>query len=583
MTNLTCPESPNLSTPCKDTSSEKSQLSQDQEVGKGFDNPNAKDNNEEGEQEGEPFMASGIHTEKDNYTPPPPGSKPPIVDPNVLTNILESLATMENKLTKMDSLETMTLSLSGKLSKVQSRTDKIADQMSNFSHQLSKQDKKWETRMADISRRISKVEDDRGRLKSDWEVCKTDIDKDLSQAKKMVDLQASRISELETQLSEYIQKINYIDAIEERLKLEEQQTATLKQKLDSIGKLEEKIKQAADEKFETLKAAIKKEVRVEVIHEFRINQKAANTEVRYDILKGEALAKRHNLIVRELTETSSEDQDIQGAKDFFKDRMGLPDMRIDEAYRLGTLFEGSTYSRPLAIRFPQVKDRWKVWNKRASIKNDSKNPIWIQQDLSKQLCEDLRILHRVTRMARLQPSKYDRVKVKDFKVHINGRMYGAYNLRQLPPDLQPEVAYTPRSESSVVFFTKQSPLSNHHHSQFTLDDITYSSVEHYLAYHKALIMGNNELADSAFQSDNPADHKVILNKLKAGNTEIWHQHAERVAYTAVRPKFHQNRRPADFLVATYPLAIGEASKDKFWGTGLTLENKETLTKPIKVG
>lgn len=424
---------------------------------------------------------------------------------------------MEKKLLKLDSLESATLSLSGKLSKVQSRMETISGQMSNFSIELSKLDKKWEIRTADLSAKVSKLEGDRGRLKSDWAAYKGSLNKDLSQINKNGELQSNKIKDLENQVSKFKEKLSSIANLEEKLAATEQLAIDLKKKMDSLCELEDKIKQATNDKFEELKAAIKKEVRAEVIHEFRINQRAANAEVRYDVLRGEAFAKRHNLIICSLPETEAENGDFQGVKDFFKNSMDLPNIRIQEVYRLGNISEGSSYTRPLVVRFPQVKDRWKVWNKRTHIKCDNNSPIWIQQDLPKQLRDDLRILNRVAKMARLQPSKYNDVKVKDFKLHINGRVYVPNNLRQLPSDLQPEGVYTPRSDSSVVFFTKQSPLSNHHQSRFTLDGVTYSCVEQCLAHHKASIMGDNALANQALQSDNPADHKIILNMLKKGN------------------------------------------------------------------
>lgn len=79
-----------------------------------------------------------------------------------------------------------------------------------------------------------------------------------------------------------------------------------------------------------------------------------------------------------------------------------------------------------------------------------------------------------------------------------------------------------------------------------------------------------------FESDNPADHKVIMNMMNRQNTDLWKQQAEQTAYAAVRAKFFQNRHLAQFLVSTYPLAIGEASKDKMWGIGLPLESKDAL-------
>lgn len=325
-----------------------------------------------------------------------------------------------------------------------------------------------------------------------------------------------------------------------------------------------------------LKVALRKEVRAEIIHEFRINQRAANAEVKYDMLKGKAFAKRHNLIICGLPEDTADMTDWQVAKEFFKNRLELPHLQIDVAYRLGTYSAASSNPRPLAVRFMKIADRWKVWNRRAKIDNLGKRSAWIQEDLPKQLREDQRVLLRIAKCARAQPKVYGNPRVKDFELQLNGHSYAVGDVRKLPADLQPEVVYTPRSDNSVVFFTKHSPLSNHHRASFSVEGTTFSCVEQYLAYHKATMLEYPDLATSAMETDDPADHKVILNMLKNEQVEIWHQKAEQTAYTAVREKFKQNKRLADFLVATYPRVIGEASRDTFWGTGLPLESKDTL-------
>lgn len=52
--------------------------------------------------------------------------------------------------------------------------------------------------------------------------------------------------------------------------------------------------------------------------------------------------------------------------------------------------------------------------------------------------------------------------------------------------------------------------------------------------------------------------------------------AKTIIVRAVREKFQQNVPLADFLLDTYPRSLGEASKDSFWGIGLTLEDKDAL-------
>lgn len=179
-------------------------------------------------------------------------------------------------------------------------------------------------------------------------------------------------------------------------------------------------------------------------------------------------------------------------------------------------------------------------------------------------------------MAKQSPQTYGEVKVKDYKITINGNKYGLEDLHYLPPELQPEAVYTPRSSKAVVFFTKNSPLSNHYYAPFQLEGKEFSCIEQYLAFTKAKMAQQPNLAKRAMEQKDPAEHKIILNILRKDVQERWTEQAPDVILPAVRAKFLQNEQLANFLVETHPLPIGEASRDTVWGIGLTLESTDVL-------
>lgn len=233
--------------------------------------------------------------------------------------------------------------------------------------------------------------------------------------------------------------------------------------------------------------------------------------------------------------------------------------------------------RPLVIQFPNLADRWAVWNRKNSIKFEEGRAVWLQEDLPKKLREDNKVLQRVAKTARSLPDKYSGSKIKDYKISINGSKYGREDLHLLPEELSPERIYTPRSEEATVFFTKHSPFSNHFHSPFTLEGIKFVCIEQYLATHKAFLAGDKDLARQAMESQDPADHKVILNKLRSAASKEWKEKAPEYILAAVKAKFTQNPALKKFLIDSHPLQIGEASKDNFWGIGLSLENQDVST------
>lgn len=223
-------------------------------------------------------------------------------------------------------------------------------------------------------------------------------------------------------------------------------------------------------------------------------------------------------------------------------------------------------------------DRIDVWRNKSSLATDKEGEptIWIQEYAPKQLRNDLRVLQRIAKAAKKDPESYGEVFICDYQININGRGYSMGRIRELPNELQPEYVYTPRSDETVVFFTKYSPLSNHHRSIFMLEGTRYNCVEQFLAQQKAIMAGNQQLAQKAMECTDPADHKVILNTLKRDNQEQWKKKAEEIIPKALRAKFTQDLRLATFLVETYPRKIGEASADRTWGIGLRLEDKNVL-------
>lgn len=179
-------------------------------------------------------------------------------------------------------------------------------------------------------------------------------------------------------------------------------------------------------------------------------------------------------------------------------------------------------------------------------------------------------------MARKNPDVYTDVRIKDFQLTLNRVVYTSDYLQLLPEDLKPKVVYTPRSSTTCIFFTKHSPLSNHHPSKFYLEDQWFVCVEQFLALCRAQLAGNDILAKEALEKSDPADHKVILNALRADKPSVWASKAEEYILQATRAKFQQNEELADFLITTHPLELGEASKNPIWGIGLTLDSLDVL-------
>lgn len=473
--------------------------------------------------------------------------------PNMDFILLHTLASMNKRLKKLDTLEEMNSGLKGEITRVQSLVGEVSEQVntvkSDLKSDLKRCEDKWEASADGMMNRISKVEQDLQTAERKWESGNSELNDNLSAIQLNVGKNEAKISSIEAELVRY------------------------KEKWGSLLSLEQKIKDAAEDKFQEVGDSIKKDIRKEMVQEVRTVQASSDKESKYVRLKDQAFSKRHNLIIFGLAENVSIEEDRRAATSFFSERMNLSNITIQAVHRLGTV---GNRPRPLVVRFPNIDDRWAVWNKKNKIKFVENQPVWVQQDLPKRLREDYRVLQRVAKVAGTFPEEYNDIKIKDYKISINGTRYGRDDLHLLPTELSPEMVYSPRSEEAVAFFTKHSPFSNHFHSPFYLEGIQFVCIEQYLAVQRAHLADDKDLARQAMGTSDPADHKVILNKLRPVHPEKWRERASSIIRDAVRAKFTQNHNLTKFLLDSYPLRIGEASKDSFWGIGLHLESPDLL-------
>lgn len=461
------------------------------------------------------------------------------------TDVQGILANMNQRLKKLDKLDDISSALTSEINRVQSQVGEVSNQVNTVKTDLNRCEEKWEAGTSALIGRMEKVEQGLQAFEHKWQDSNSSLLNDISSVQSGVDSNLSKITKLEKELASY------------------------KEKMNSLETLERKIKDSANGKFSELKDNIK----TELSQEWKETHSSTEQELRYDMLKSKAFNKRHNLVIFGLSEGSTPEADLKEMSTFFSKRMGLTKIRLETAYRIGSV---GGRPRPLVVRFYDIQDRWAVWNRKSKIKYVKGTPVWIQEDLPKRLREDNRVLQRVAKMARTRPEKYTDIKVKDYKISINGNTYDCDHLNRLPAELSPAMVYTPCSDKACVFFTKHSPFSNHFSSPFSLDGVRFTCIEQYLAVQKAHIADNKNLAREAMGSADPADHKVVLNKLKAEVADVWAERAPAIIKSAVKAKFTQNQNLTKFLLDSHPLLIGEASKDTFWGTGLTLEHPETL-------
>lgn len=181
--------------------------------------------------------------------------------------------------------------------------------------------------------------------------------------------------------------------------------------------------------------------------------------------------------------------------------------------------------------------------------------------------------------------EYQSAEVRDYSVVLDGQEFSPKDLENLPEEIRPSTISTKFSDTTLVFFTRYTCLSNHFPSIFKIKGQTFGSVEHFLAFKRAQLSEDEALIQRARNARDPSEAKTVLNILKQDHPKEWQNQAPSLAKEAVRAKFNQNPRMADYLCSTQPLYLGEASTNPVWGTGLQLDDADTLdrSKWIKSG
>lgn len=292
-------------------------------------------------------------------------------------------------------------------------------------------------------------------------------------------------------------------------------------------------------------------------------------------LKDQASRNKNNLVIVGLEEEDK--PPVETASKFIKSTLAIKNVHVDVAYRLGPPPpEGSSYARPIWLRFTHRADRNKVWRGKTTITSeDGERKIRIQQDLPKKLREISQVLNRVLKAAAAHP-KYKTAKFQDYKIRLHGRSYGPEQLERLPKPIRPSTLAVRTSESSLVFFTRHAVFSNHHPAPFTLKGLRYANMEHYLAHQRALLSEDNDLIQRALEASDPLEAKSILNSLKHDHVEQWEDRVENILLAGLRQKFKQNDSLLKYLKNTQHLELGEASKDPKWGIGMALDDPDAV-------
>lgn len=122
-------------------------------------------------------------------------------------------------------------------------------------------------------------------------------------------------------------------------------------------------------------------------------------------------------------------------------------------------------------------------------------------------------------------------------------------------------------------------LSNWYPSSFTIDKKTFSSVEQFMMYRKAICFSDEVAATNIFSTDDASQIKALGRKVSNYDEHIWNGIRQIVVYEGLLAKFLQNEDLKDKLKSTGEAILAEcAVKDLIWGVGLSMTDPDRFDK-----
>lgn len=122
-------------------------------------------------------------------------------------------------------------------------------------------------------------------------------------------------------------------------------------------------------------------------------------------------------------------------------------------------------------------------------------------------------------------------------------------------------------------------LSNWYLSTFIVDGVTFSSMEQFMMYRKAIQFGDEKVADEILSMDDVAEIKSLGRQVSNYDESVWNGIRQIIVYEGLVEKFAQNEDLKAKLKSTGKAVLAEcAVKDRIWGIGLSMRDADRFDK-----
>ncbi len=120
-------------------------------------------------------------------------------------------------------------------------------------------------------------------------------------------------------------------------------------------------------------------------------------------------------------------------------------------------------------------------------------------------------------------------------------------------------------------------LSNWYLSDFTINGITFTSMEQYMMYKKATCFNDEDIAKQILEEKDVAKIKELGRLVSGYDDHVWNGVRQIIIYEGLLAKFSQNESLKSKLLDTESSTLAEcAVKDRIWGIGLSMTDPKRL-------
>ena len=227
-------------------------------------------------------------------------------------------------------------------------------------------------------------------------------------------------------------------------------------------------------------------------------------------------------------------------------------------------------NRPISITFSKYEDVEYL----LAYKRYLPNGIYLDREYCEEIERKRKLLRPIMRCAKNHTDYKRKCRMEDDTIIIKGKHYTVNNLHQLPAEINGFEATSRKKDGVTCYFGELNPLSNFHPSKISYEGQIYHSSEQLIQHKKAQLFGD-EIAEAQILSTSSAlECKLEAKNIRNYDQQTWEDSAKNLCYDGIKLKFAQNPWLRNLLLSTNDDILGEATYDKFWGTGVPIHRND---------